>query len=332
MPPRKPPPRRRPPESERDRAERRGQEHGKRAGWGSVARKGAGKVGQRGGDNGSSKASDAFREAAGSPDWEPDHWIDEGSDPEALRRTAGGAVGRARRAPSGPPQQQRQRRQGQQGKRRFAPPGDDAAWTLEADIARAVGPGRAKKIGERVAEAVRAFERGRYDDARRALKPLAEQAPQSAAIRELHGLALYRSGRWKEAARELEAYRALTASVDQHPVLADCYRALQRYPKVRELWEELREASPSADLVAEGRIVLGGALADQGDLVEAIKVLEASPKPSGKAKVHHLRVAYALADLHERAGDIPRARELFTRVAASDEDFADVRSRLAALD
>ena len=43
---------------------------------------------------------------------------------------------------------------------------------------------------------------------------------------------------------------------------------------------------------------------------------------------HHLRRAYALADLYERAGDVARARELFSRLAAADPDFADVRTRL----
>jgi thioredoxin-like negative regulator of GroEL len=350
----RPAPRTRPAETEREREERAGQEHGRKAGWGSVARKGAGRLGRKGSGGG---AAEAFREAAGRPDWEPDRWVDEGVDAEGLRASAGGAVGRGRgrgadqrrgradtapgrrRATEGSAADQPQTRGRRRAADRAAPrrrPGpaaaDDASWSLEADLTRAVGAARAEKLGERVAEAARAFDRDRFDEARRLLKPLAEQAPQSAAVRELYGVALYRMGRWKDAARELEAFRGLTASVEQHPVLADCYRALHRYQKVRELWEELREASPGAALVAEGRIVAAGALADQGRLDDAIRLLEASPRPSGKAKPHHLRVAYALADLHERAGDIPRARELFARVAVSDEHFADVAARLAALD
>ena len=46
---------------------------------------------------------------------------------------------------------------------------------------------------------------------------------------------------------------------------------------------------------------------------------------------HHLRLWYALADLYERAGDLPRARELFDRVREHDAAFADVAERLAAL-
>jgi hypothetical protein len=42
-------------------------------------------------------------------------------------------------------------------------------------------------------------------------------------------------------------------------------------------------------------------------------------------------MAYALADLYERAGDVPRARELFARIGASDADFVDVEARLRAL-
>ena len=43
---------------------------------------------------------------------------------------------------------------------------------------------------------------------------------------------------------------------------------------------------------------------------------------------HHLRVWYVLADLYERAGDLPRARELFDRIARADPSFADVAERL----
>jgi hypothetical protein len=46
---------------------------------------------------------------------------------------------------------------------------------------------------------------------------------------------------------------------------------------------------------------------------------------------HHLRRAYALADLYERSGDLPKARTMFGRVEAVDPDFADIRRRVIAL-
>jgi tetratricopeptide (TPR) repeat protein len=302
----------------------------KRPGWGSVARKGAGRLR----DDRPSGASKAFREAAGADGerepWEPERWIDEGETDE-IRRTAGGAVGRSRG------QEQRQGRTERPPRKRPDKRGSAAKdgardRAVDDDVTRAVGPSRAAKVGQRLSEAARAFDRQRYADARKLLKPLADQAPSSATVRELHGLSLYRLGRWREAARELEAFRSLTGGVEQHPVLADCYRALGRHEKVIELWDELREASPGAELVAEGRIVLAGSKADQDDIRGAIRVLESAPKPTKRARQHHLRTAYALADLYERAGEVPRARELFQRVAASDPDFADVSVRLRALD
>src|SRR3546814_6651323 len=82
-----------------------------------------------------------------------------------------------------------------------------------------------------------------------------------------------------------------------------------RHAKVAELWEDLRQVSPSAALVAEGRIVYAGSLADQGKLKDAISVLEAAKTPAKRPREHHLRVTYALADLYERAGDVPRSEE-----------------------
>lgn len=181
-------------------------------------------------------------------------------------------------------------------------------------------------------EAARAYDRERYADARRMVARLAEEAPAAAAVRELHGLALYRLGKWRDAAKELEAYRTLTGgNVDQHPVLADCYRALRKYDRVDELWLELKEASPGAALVAEGRIVTAGALADRGRVDEAITLLERGRLTSKRPTDHHLRLWYALADLYERAGDIPHARELFRRVMSHEADFADAAERLSGL-
>ena len=53
---------------------------------------------------------------------------------------------------------------------------------------------------------------------------------------ELFGLTLYRLGQWKDAADHLEAFRELSGSTEQHPVLADCYRALGRWNDVDAMW------------------------------------------------------------------------------------------------
>jgi tetratricopeptide (TPR) repeat protein len=199
------------------------------------------------------------------------------------------------------------------------------------ELAAAAGPNRGAKLVARIADATYAYERERYQEARRILRALSEEVPESAAVRELYGLVLYRTGQWTQAAKQLESYRDLSGSFDQHPVLADCYRAMRRYDEAEAVWEDLRAASPGGDLVAEGRIVAAGCLADQGDLTGAIGVLEAGTRRVKHPQGRHLRQWYALADLYERAGDMPRARDLFARVSREDPEAFDVRQRLRAL-
>ncbi len=302
--------------------------------WGGLARRGAGREAGSG-------ASDAWRAAGaqsrGEPGpkdeaWEPEEWIDEGE----LRGEAESAVGRSRaRRPSDGGRGSEQPRRGDQstrtGRGGAAPAARGGEASDDDGLRGVVAPNRLDRFESRLKDASDAFRRERYEDARRILRPLAEQAPGASSVRELYGLTLYRLGRWAQAKRQLEAFRTQTNSTEQHPVLADCSRALGHYAEVEELWEELRAASPSAELVAEGRIVAAGALADQGRLDDAISLLEGAAKPTKRPMLHHLRMAYALADLYERAGDLPKARELFGRVAASDEDFVDVQARLRAL-
>jgi tetratricopeptide (TPR) repeat protein len=239
---------------------------------------------------------------------------------EEIRDEAEEAVARSRQRPQRP---------------RPTAPDRQADEQREAELQRqlrsAVGGRRAGSVERGLRDAARDFDAERFGDAARKLRPLSEQAPNVAAVRELYGLTLYRQRKWKLAVRELEAYRTLSGSTDQHPVLADCYRALRRWRNVDELWDELREASPSGPIVTEGRIVTAGARADRGDIPGAIALLEQGWRYPKRPKPHHLRRAYALADLYERAGDIARARELFGRVRAADPDFADVTSRLRAL-
>ena len=183
----------------------------------------------------------------------------------------------------------------------------------------------------RFESAAKAFRAERFKDALPLLTRLARDAPDVADVRELHGLVLYRLGRFKAAMGELEYFRELSGSVEQHPVLADCHRALGRWADVEALWRELGAASPSAELVTEGRLVLAGAKADRGELPAAIKVLEQGWRLPSRPRGHHLRRAYALADLYERAGRSPRARELFRWVETHDPHLADVSQRVRAL-
>lgn len=262
-----------------------------------------------------------------------ERWVDEGpvrkAAGDAVRRggsRAGGGAGRGdrRSTPSG----------GRNAKRKRERTSKRVEGALELDqerLVRMLGQNKAKRVVADLAAATEAFADGRLDDARKLLKPLAELVPDEPAIRELNGVTLYRLGRWRLAVTELTEFARRTSSTDQHPVLADCHRALGQHPTVARLWEELGEASPDAATVAEGRIVYAGSLADQGKVAEAIKVLEGGALGSKTLKDHHLRMRYALGDLYDRAGETQAARRQFEAVAGSDPEFFDVRDRLRQL-
>jgi tetratricopeptide (TPR) repeat protein len=269
-------------------------------------------------------ASAAWREAAKESDarergrmggkpapWQPEEWIDAGPVRDEARKAVRRGDTAARPAPRD---------------RRPALPDD-----IKGEVARAAGPAWAGRVQDRLQEAAKAYERERYRDALKLLGPLSERAPGSAAIRELHGLTLYRLGRWRSAIKELEVAEVLSGSVDHHPVIADCHRALGNHHQVQRLWDELRRGGAGVEILVEGRIVLASAIADRGEVREAIALLEQGPVSVRKPKDHHLRLWYALAALYERAGEVPRARQLFERVLDADPEFADVADRYDAL-
>ena len=249
---------------------------------------------------------------------------------------------------------------------------DQKQTGAEGELVRLFGNEKGGRLWNQVREAGSLFGSERHPEAEKLLAPIASQAPDVAEVRELYGLVLYRLGHWRKAIRELEAFRGLTgATVEQHPVLCDCYRALGLWAKVEEVWEEFQMASPapSPDLAAEGRIVYAGALADQGKFAEAIALLESNWLPLGKAAQAakstgraaeksasgsggdaqkskgrkskttpaqcspetSLRLVYMLADLHDRTGDTPKATALFRWITDRDPDFVDAADRLREL-
>lgn len=194
-----------------------------------------------------------------------------------------------------------------------------------------LGGSKGPQYYDQLARAADAFARDHERDAVRTLRPLRDALPESPSVRELLGLSLYRDGKFTAAAKELEEYVRMSGSVDQHPVLMDCYRAQRRWKRVDDLWRELAATSPPPELATEGRIVAAGALADRGRVTDALRLLERREGKVSRPRDYHLRLWYALGDLEERAGNLPRARALFDRVRSHDPAFADIAERLAAL-
>lgn len=242
---------------------------------------------------------------------ETERWIDEGSvraeAAAATARASGGSAGAGRRPTEVDPE-------------------------VAAEIhSSAPDPRRAARLIERLTAASGALDRERFDDARRMVSSVVKELPFLAAGHEVNGLAAYRLGMWRQAAQSLELARQIRLDPALLPVLADCYRAMKRWSDVDQVWREIKEQSPAHEVMAEGRIVVAGALADQGDLKGAIALMRQAQKPPKKVREHHLRQWYVLADLLDRAGDTVSAARTFRDIAAVDAEFADVRDRLRTL-
>ncbi len=242
-----------------------------------------------------------------------EQWVDEGS----VRQEADNAARRARSndsASSAP-------------RRENAPLDPEVA----AELSEALGAQRGARLSERLAQASEALDRERYQEARRISSSIAKEAPSVAAAHELLGLANYRLGKFKQAASALEVAQDLHENPALLPVIADCHRAQARWQAVDRVWAEIKASSPSHDVMAEGRIVAAGALADQGELRAALDLMEPATKRPKAVRDFHLRQWYVLGDLYDRVGDPISARRWFSAITEFDDEFADVDARLRGL-
>ena len=202
---------------------------------------------------------------------------------------------------------------------------------VKADVAKILEPRRAVRLSERLKLAQVALERERYSEAKRIAKSLTKELSGVAAVHEVIGLASYRMGQWRDATAALELARSLRIRTEDMPVLADCYRAQRRWSDCDAVWAELKELSPSPEVMAEGRMVVAGSLADRGELKDAIDLMLRVVEIPRRVHEHHLKQWYVLGDLYDRAGNVQKAREFFQRVALHDTEFADVSERLKGL-
>ena len=192
-------------------------------------------------------------------------------------------------------------------------------------------PGKGEILVKVFAEAAGAFAEENLDEAIRLGDQAKHMALRSAAIRELLGIAYYRAGKWKEAARELSAFRRLSGSTEQNPVIADCYRATGKPEKAVEVVDEMDPRKVDPAVAYEGAIVAAGALGDMKRLDDAVARLEKLDLQPNNPEEHHLRAWYVLGDLLERRGRFTQAREWFEAVSSADPDLTDAQDRLKRL-
>jgi tetratricopeptide (TPR) repeat protein len=247
------------------------------------------------------------------PERSREEWIDEGSTrpirrPEGIRARG---TGRA-----------------QKGGRKEVRALDSVVEEFEKKIG---SRGSARAI-KRYEAALQAFEAHRYEDARKILNPMAKEYSDVSAVHEMLGLCLYRAGQWKRALVELETAIGINPDwIFNHAVLEDCHRALGNHQMVEKYWRELAEASPHPEILAEGRIVMAGSMADRGHITEALALMAKAANDQSRPAEYHLRQWFVIADLYDKEGNVIKARQFFERIASHDPQFVDVAERLSTL-
>jgi len=175
------------------------------------------------------------------------------------------------------------------------------------------------------------LQKGRDGAAAQAAEEAKRLAPRSVAVRELLGVALYRAGRYRDALRELQAYRRISGRLDENHLIADSYRGLGMPEKAVPVAREAVGAKLPDETRAEAAIVGAAALADLSRFEEALSLLHRFPPQRNVGRPWELRLWYVTGDVLDRAGRRAEAAEEFRRVVRYDADAFDAAERLASL-
>jgi tetratricopeptide (TPR) repeat protein len=203
--------------------------------------------------------------------------------------------------------------------------------SLVDEIRSVARSGRGPAAARAFERAVDLLQRGRPTQAATAAAEAKEFAPRSGAIREALGLALYQSERYRDALRELQAYRRITGRADQNHLIADCYRALGSPEKAIEPIRDALRARVPEEVRAEAAVVGASALADMGRFTEALGMLRSFHTKERQSRPFDLRVWYTTGDILDRAGRRGEAAVEFRKVVRHDAGAFDAAERLASL-
>jgi tetratricopeptide (TPR) repeat protein len=205
----------------------------------------------------------------------------------------------------------------------------DAALTRE--VGQAARPGTAHAAEGAFVRAATALTQDDTETALVEASTAKRLAPRSSAVRELLGIAMYRSSRFQEALSELSAYRRMTGRPDQNHLIADAHRALGSPEKGVPLVREAIAAHLPPEIHAEAVVVGASALADLGRFDEALALLQTFPVHPDVGAAHDLRVWYVRGDVLERAGRLAEAARMFTLIVRHQPEAFDAAERLSFL-
>jgi tetratricopeptide (TPR) repeat protein len=188
------------------------------------------------------------------------------------------------------------------------------------ELARVTPRARVTEAVGHLEQAAAAFVAGRYDKARHHAEEAKELSPRLPSIREVLGLAAYRSGRWEQALAELRTYRRLSGDTTHLPVEMDVLRALERDADVEAAFALLRRLGASRATTDEGRVVYASFLLDHDRAREAWELTR--PRSLGADPGEgELRVWYVAARAAARLGERSIGRRLYQAIQEADPGF-----------
>ena len=202
---------------------------------------------------------------------------------------------------------------------------------MQEEIRQAARSGHGERALRAFDQAVSLLERGRDAAAVSAALEAKDHAGRSGAVREVLGIALYRAGRYRDALRELQAYRRITGRLDQNHLIADSQRALGHPDRAVEPAREAVRSRISDEARAEAAVVGAAALADLSRFAEALTLIRSVPSDPRRARPSDLRMWYVTGDILARSGRNREAAEQFRRIMRHDPSAFDTAERLAEL-
>jgi hypothetical protein len=153
----------------------------------------------------------------------------------------------------------------------------------------------------------------------------ADRAGRIGMVRETLGLTAYTVGDFALALRELQAYRRITGSDDQLPVMVDCERGLGRADRALELGRSVDKSKLDAGVRVNLAIAMSGARLDkaQFDLALAgLEIPELNPSRVLDYSPHLFRAYAHTLELLGRFDDMKKWHDLADRAEAALADKA----------